>query len=443
MRSFALPLALVIPIVVATGCEVTDEVLDRLLVEGPFGASFDFDPASLPEGIDPADVRLEAFDVPAELPSAITGTLSASLVLFPEGIQLSAPATLVVPVGSWNATSGREDPFNPQITDAVTQANVKVLGEAPAIAMANLYQATAQALSNAAHNATSAQQQSWLTAQAATTQGIALLYGVDSPAQAPYLGSLMGSIPGSWNTFAGNPAGNAYLQGAGILPVGAGQSTAAAAQAASSSGRGGEFEYATFDWVETASGEWDARVTTAVFESYTLVKLQLDGDGNGIHDVLEGPDDLDGDGLWSPEDWDNDGDRVADAVELWEDTDSDGLPAMNDPDRDGSDPADGVAECGVSGPCACGFRAGLVRVLCVEGKDLSCGDTDFGWGPVQHEIVPQDCPDPEGGAGATCDGLGGTAVHYYGAVTDPAAAMFCSECVEGTVAPAAFCGPPQ
>ena len=35
---------------------------------------------------------------------------------------------------------------NDQITDSVTQANTKVLGDAPAIAMGNLYQATAQAL---------------------------------------------------------------------------------------------------------------------------------------------------------------------------------------------------------------------------------------------------------------------------------------------------------
>lgn len=69
---------------------------------------------------------------------------------------------------------------NDQITDSVTQANVKVIGDAPAIAMANLYQATAQALANAAHNATSAQQQSNLTAQAATVMGVATLYSIDT-----------------------------------------------------------------------------------------------------------------------------------------------------------------------------------------------------------------------------------------------------------------------
>lgn len=69
---------------------------------------------------------------------------------------------------------------NSQITDSVTQANVKVLGDAPAVAMGNLYQATAQALANAAHNATTAQQQTTITAQAATTQGVALLYALDT-----------------------------------------------------------------------------------------------------------------------------------------------------------------------------------------------------------------------------------------------------------------------
>jgi hypothetical protein len=69
-----------------------------------------------------------------------------------------------------------------QINDSVTQANVPGLGASPAIAMANLYQATAQALANAAHNATLAQQQMYMTAQAATTAGVALLYSLDSAA---------------------------------------------------------------------------------------------------------------------------------------------------------------------------------------------------------------------------------------------------------------------
>ena len=69
---------------------------------------------------------------------------------------------------------------NDQITDSVTQANTKVLGDAPAVAVGNLYQATAQALANAAHNATNAQQQSYVTAQSATTMGVATLYSIDT-----------------------------------------------------------------------------------------------------------------------------------------------------------------------------------------------------------------------------------------------------------------------
>lgn len=67
---------------------------------------------------------------------------------------------------------------NSQITDSVTQANVKVLAEAPAMAMGTLYQATAQALGLAAQNAANAQQQACVAAQAATTAGVAMLYAL-------------------------------------------------------------------------------------------------------------------------------------------------------------------------------------------------------------------------------------------------------------------------
>jgi hypothetical protein len=71
---------------------------------------------------------------------------------------------------------------NSQITDSVTQANTKVLGDAPAMAMGNLFQATAQALANAAHNASSSQHQTNVTAQAATTMGVTTLYSIDTAA---------------------------------------------------------------------------------------------------------------------------------------------------------------------------------------------------------------------------------------------------------------------
>ena len=74
----------------------------------------------------------------------------------------------------------RPTAVNSQITDSVTQVNTKVLGDSPALSLSNLYQATSQALANAAHNATTAQQQTNITAQAATTQGVATLYAIDT-----------------------------------------------------------------------------------------------------------------------------------------------------------------------------------------------------------------------------------------------------------------------
>lgn len=82
---------------------------------------------------------------------------------------------------------------NDQITDAVTQANTKVLGDSPAIAMGNLYQATAQALANAAHNATSAQQQANITIQAATTMGVTTLYSLDTASTGVATAQILGA----------------------------------------------------------------------------------------------------------------------------------------------------------------------------------------------------------------------------------------------------------
>ncbi|NCI49451.1 glycerol-3-phosphate dehydrogenase [Sediminibacterium roseum] len=69
---------------------------------------------------------------------------------------------------------------NDQITDSITQVNTKVLGDAPSIAMGNLFVATGQALSLAALNATNAQQQNNMTAQASTTMGITTLYSINT-----------------------------------------------------------------------------------------------------------------------------------------------------------------------------------------------------------------------------------------------------------------------
>lgn len=84
---------------------------------------------------------------------------------------------------------------NDTITDAVTQANVKVLGDAPAVAMGNLYQATAQALANAARNAASVREPTFNTAQDATTMGVATLYALDTAADTDSIDALLRRQP--------------------------------------------------------------------------------------------------------------------------------------------------------------------------------------------------------------------------------------------------------
>lgn len=84
---------------------------------------------------------------------------------------------------------------NDQITDSVTQANTKVLGDAPSMAMGNLFQATAQAISNAAHNVTLSIQQSNVTAQAATTMGVATLYALDTASTAEATKAVLNAPP--------------------------------------------------------------------------------------------------------------------------------------------------------------------------------------------------------------------------------------------------------
>ncbi|NEQ40443.1 MAG: RebB like protein [Okeania sp. SIO3I5] len=71
---------------------------------------------------------------------------------------------------------------NGAITDAVTQANVKVLADSPGLSLSNLYQTVSQSLSLSVQNAVTIQQQSNIVHQATTTQGINLLYTVGTAA---------------------------------------------------------------------------------------------------------------------------------------------------------------------------------------------------------------------------------------------------------------------
>ena len=75
-------------------------------------------------------------------------------------------------------------PVNGMITDAVTQANVKVLGDAPAMAMGAIFQSLAHSTGILYENATSSQQQLAIAGQAATNQGVIQIYSVDTMAGA-------------------------------------------------------------------------------------------------------------------------------------------------------------------------------------------------------------------------------------------------------------------
>ncbi len=71
-----------------------------------------------------------------------------------------------------------------QITDAVTQSNVKVVAESPAIALSNVYQTAAHSTGLMFENAVNAQNQQNILAQTATTQGVMQIYSIDTIADA-------------------------------------------------------------------------------------------------------------------------------------------------------------------------------------------------------------------------------------------------------------------
>ena len=73
---------------------------------------------------------------------------------------------------------------NDQITDAVTQANVKVLAESPAMAMGAIYQTMAHSTGILFENAVSAQQQQNTLTQATTNQGVMQIYSMGTMADA-------------------------------------------------------------------------------------------------------------------------------------------------------------------------------------------------------------------------------------------------------------------
>ncbi|WP_294673612.1 RebB family R body protein [uncultured Fluviicola sp.] len=89
------------------------------------------------------------------------------------------------------------DTVNSQITDSVTQSNVKVMADAPAMAMGSLYQTMAHSLGLLMENAVAAQQNMNIIAQAATTQGVNMIYSVDTAAASAATSKILDGKPTS------------------------------------------------------------------------------------------------------------------------------------------------------------------------------------------------------------------------------------------------------
>ncbi|ETW95685.1 MAG: R body protein [Candidatus Entotheonella factor] len=109
---------------------------------------------------------------------------------------------------------------NGQITDAVTQANLKVLGESPSQALAMVYQTMAQSVGQEMLNAVASQQQLNLLKQTVTTQGANSVLAMDTGAVAR----------GSTQILTGNATVNALAQL--LATVASGQQSVKAADAA-------------------------------------------------------------------------------------------------------------------------------------------------------------------------------------------------------------------
>ncbi|KQT25969.1 hypothetical protein ASG22_04555 [Chryseobacterium sp. Leaf405] len=80
---------------------------------------------------------------------------------------------------------------NDQITDAVTQSNVKVVAEAPAMALGNVYQTAAHSTGIMFENAVNNQNQQNILGQAATTQGVIQIYSMDTVADAVSIANML------------------------------------------------------------------------------------------------------------------------------------------------------------------------------------------------------------------------------------------------------------
>tara|TARA_R100000005_G_scaffold96620_1_gene85251 strand:+ start:8525 stop:8896 length:372 start_codon:yes stop_codon:yes gene_type:complete len=84
-----------------------------------------------------------------------------------------------------------DTPVNSQITDAVTQTNLAVIDGAPAQSMGTVYQMMAQAVGVSMQNAVANQQNMNTIDNAIVSQGIAMLYSLDSMSDAKVMQEVM------------------------------------------------------------------------------------------------------------------------------------------------------------------------------------------------------------------------------------------------------------
>jgi len=100
-------------------------------------------------------------------------------VVEPSNISITGPSSIVIDASN---------PVSSQVTDAITQSNVKVLGEASAITMGQLYETMASSVAMAAANAAEQQQESntqyQAAAAAAAQQILEVTMGQGNPAAA-------------------------------------------------------------------------------------------------------------------------------------------------------------------------------------------------------------------------------------------------------------------
>lgn len=83
-----------------------------------------------------------------------------------------------------------------QITDAVTQANVEVVADAPAMAMGSLFQTMTHSTGLTFENSVSNQNLQNMTAQAVSTQGIMQMYSVDTISDAISVAKMLSASSG-------------------------------------------------------------------------------------------------------------------------------------------------------------------------------------------------------------------------------------------------------